>query len=136
MIFEDLTKIFDIAFIQFGIDNSIDVALEDLDYTPDVAVPYLATFMRLAPVEQGDLSVNEFRQGFYQVDINYAPGRGSSPINEMADLINAAFKTGQHITRNNICIAIEGVDLGPLIVGGGWVKAPLSINWNSFTARL
>ena len=136
MIFEDLTKIFDIAFIQFGIDNSIDVALPDLDYRPDLAIPYLAPFMLLAPVEQADLAVNEFRQGIYQVDINYAPGLGSSPVNEIADLINAAFKTSQHLTRNDICIEIEGVDLGPLIRRGGWVTAPLSINWNSFTARL
>jgi hypothetical protein len=136
MIFQDLTKVLDIALMQFGVDNSIEVFLENIDSPTSTATPYLSSFVLLAPVQQADLSVSEYRQGIYQVDVNYASNLGSEPINIMADLLNAAFKTGQHLTRNDVCVEIEGVDLGPLMVAGGWAKRPLSINWNLFTARL
>ena len=136
MIFEDLTKILNIALVQFGVDNSIQVCLENIDSPTSTDTPFLSSFVLLAPVEQGDLSVNEFRQGVYQVDVNYASHLGSAPINKMADLLNEAFKAGQHLTRNDVCVQIEGVDLGPLLANDGWATRSLSINWNSFTARL
>lgn len=136
MIFEDIQKVFDIALYQFGQTNSIKFCRENIDCPTDIATPYLAGFLLLAPTEQADLGLTEFRQGIYQVDINYASHLGSAPLNKMADLLNASIYAGQHLTRNNICAGIESIDLGPLSVDNGWATKPLTINFNAYTARI
>ena len=134
--FEDLTKAFDVALINFGSTNSIAVALENIDAPTSTATPYLAGFMLLADTEQADLFWTEQRGGIYQIDINVASAKGSAPINKMADLLNTAFKTGNTFQRNAICAEVQSVSLGPLIVENGWAKRPLTINFIAFTARI
>lgn len=134
--FEDLTKAFDIPLMAFGATNGIDVALENIDAPTSVNTPYLASYMLLADTEQADLFWTERRDGIYQVDINYSSVIGSAAINKMADKINAAFKAGVSLSRNDICAEVQSVSLGPLIVQNGWAKRPLSINFIAFTKRL
>ena len=134
--FEDLTKAFDIALIAFGSANSLPVALENIDAPTSTANPYLAGFMMPVPTEQADLGFTERRAGVYQVDINYASGKGSAPINKTADLLNATFKAGATFQSNGICAEVQSVSLGPLIVQNGWAKRPLSIDFIAFTERL
>lgn len=134
--FEDLTKAFDIALVNFGSTNSIAVALENIDAPTSTAKPYLASYMLLADTEQADLFWTEQRAGIYQIDINVASAKGSAPINKMADLLNTAFKAGNTFQRNAICAEVQSVSLGPLIVENGWAKRPLTINFIAFTARI
>lgn len=134
--FEDLTKAFDIALINFGSTNSIAVALENIDAPTSVNTPYLASYMLLADTEQADLFWTEQRAGIYQIDINVTSTKGSAPINKMADLLNTAFKAGNTFQRNAICAEVQSVSLGPLIVENGWAKRPLTINFIAFTARI
>ncbi len=134
--FEDLTKAFDNPLIDFGSDNNIAVALENIDAPTSVNTPYLASFMLLSDTEQADLFWTEQRAGVYQIDINYASTKGSAPINKMADLINLAFKAGNTFQRNAICAEVQSVSLGPLQVENGWATRSLSINFIAFTARL
>lgn len=136
MIFEDIQKAFNSRMETFSVDNFIPFCAENIDCPTSTDTPYLAGFLLLAPVFQGDLGVNEFRQGVFQVDINYASHTGSAESNKMADLLNSVFFTGGFITRNEICAQIESVDLGPLIVQDGWAKRPLSINFNVYTQRI
>lgn len=134
--FEDLTKAFDIALVNFGSTNSIAVALENIDAPTNTAIPYLASYMLLADTGQADLFWTEQRAGIYQIDINVASTKGSAPINKMADLLNTAFKAGNTFQRNAICAEVQSVSLGPLIVENGWAKRPLTINFIAFTARI
>lgn len=134
--FEDLTKAFDIALVNFGSTNSIAVALENIDAPTSTATPYISSFMLLADTEQADLFWTERRAGIYQIDINVASAKGSAPINKMADLLNTAFKAGNTFQRNAICAEVQSVSLGPLIVENGWAKRPLTINFIAFTARI
>ena len=134
--FEDLTKAFDIPLMAFGAANSIAVSLENIDAPTSTDKPYLASYMLLADTEQADLFWTERRDGIYQVDINYSSVIGSSAINKMADKLNAAFKAGVSLSRNDICAEVQSVSLGPLIVQNGWAKRPLSINFIAFTKRL
>lgn len=134
--FEDLTKAFDIPLMAFGATNGVSVALENIDAPTSVNTPYLASYMLLADTEQADLFWTEQRSGIYQVDINYSSVIGSSSINKMADKLNAAFKAGVSLSRNDICAEVQSVSLGPLIVQNGWAKRPLSINFIAFTKRL
>ena len=134
--FEDLTKVFDVALMDFGTTNSIKVALENIDAPTSTSTPYLASYMLLADTLQADLGYSEERAGIYQVDINYGSMLGSAPINKMADKLNALFKAGVSFTRNDICAEVQSVSLGPLIVQNGWAKRPLSINFVAYTKRL
>ena len=134
--FEDLTKAFDIPLMAFGAANSIAVSLENIDAPTSTDKPYLASYMLLADTEQADLFWTERRDGIYQVDINYSSVIGSASINKMADKLNAAFKAGVSLSRNDICAEVQSVSLGPLIVQNGWAKRPLSINFIAFTKRL
>jgi len=134
--FEDLTKAFDIALMDFGSISTIKVALENIDAPTNTATPYLAGFMLLADTEQADLGFTEQRGGIYQVDINVASAKGSAPINKLADSLNTYFKAGSTFRRNAICAEVQSVSLGPLIVENGWAKRPLSINFIAFTARI
>ena len=134
--FEDLTKVFDVALMDFGIANSIKVALENIDAPTSTSTPYLASYMLLADTLQADLGYSEERAGIYQVDINYGSTLGSADINKMADKLNALFKAGVSFTRNAICAEVQSVSLGPLIVQNGWAKRPLSINFVAYTKRL
>jgi len=134
--FEDLTKTFDIALMNFGTTNAITIALENIDAPTSTDNPYLASFMLLADTEQGDLGFTERRPGIYQVDINYSSTLGSAPINKMADKLNAVFKAGVPFSRNYICAEVQSVSLGPLQVANGWATRSLSINFVAYTARL
>lgn len=134
--FEDLTKAFDVALMNFGSTNSIAVALENIDAPASTATPYLSSFMLLADTAQADLFWTEQRAGIYQIDINVSSAKGSAPINKMADLLNTAFKAGNTFQRNAICAEVQSVSLGPLIVENGWAKRPLTINFIAFTARI
>ena len=134
--FEDLTKVFDVALMDFGTANSIKVALENIDAPTSTRTPYLASYMLLADTVQADLGYSEERAGICQVDINYGSTLGSAPINKMADKLNALFKAGVSFTRNAICAEVQSVSLGPLIVQNGWAKRPLSINFVAYTKRL
>ena len=135
-IFENITKAMNSPFKQFGTDNSVKTCLENIDAPTDTSIPYLSSFMLTAPTEQADLSVNEFRQGIYQIDINYASHLGSASLNKMADLLNATFKTGTYFDFGGICLQVESVDLNQLSVQNGWATRSMSINWNTYTKRL
>ena len=136
MIISNLYAVFDSVLWQFGIDNTIDVALQNADYSPTIENPYLAGTMLPALVEQGDLSTTERRNGIYQIDICYPSHTGTIPIAEMADKVNAIFKTGACFTFGDVCLCIESFDNGPIIIVDGWAKMPISVNWQTFTKRL
>lgn len=134
--FEDLTKVFDISLMEFGVNNGIRICLENIDAPVSTSTPYLVGYMLLAETEHADLGFTEQRAGVYQVDINVASAKGSAPINKMADLLNVAFKAGKNFQRNAICAEVQSVSLGPLMVENGWAKRPLTINFIAFTARI
>lgn len=134
--FEDLTKVFDVSLMEFGVNNGIRICLENIDAPISTSQPYLASYMLLADTEQADLGFTEQRAGIYQVDINVASAKGSAPINKMADLLNVAFRMGRAFQRNAICAEVQSVSLGPLMVENGWAKRPLTINFIAFTARI
>lgn len=135
-IFEDITKAFDKPFKQFGIDNSIKACVENIDAPTTTDTPFLAGFMITVNVNEADLSVNEFRDGFYQIDINYASHLGSAKINKMADLLNAVFKTGTCFSFGDVCLCVTSVELSQLRVNNGWATRSLTVDWNTYTPRL
>ena len=134
--FEDLPIVFNNALKTFCDAKGLACAPENNDAPTDTAVPYLASYVLLAPTEQADLGFTERRDGIFQIDINYTSARGQNEITKTADQLNATFKAGATFRRNGICAEVQSVSLGPLIVQNGWAKRPLSINFIAFTERL
>jgi len=132
----DLNKVFDGNLKAFGTTNTIEVALNNINMPTSTSTPFLAGFMLPAPVEQADLTVNELREGVYQVDINYASHLGTSVINSMYDLLNETFKVGAEFSFGSICLGIDAVSPSPITVSNGWATLNMSIDWHSYTARL
>ena len=145
MSIEYIQKSLDIALKQFGIDNGIIIALEDIDAPTDTSVPYLASYQINTGATVSDLGTTYVRTGFYQVDVNYKEGSGSAVFNRMLDLINQTFNSGASFTFSGVCVEILDVQPSVLIIGGGlsgqsgsagWAKHALTINWSSYTARI
>ena len=133
---ENIQKALDSALKQFGIDNGIIISLEDISAPTDTSIPYLASFQVNTGATVSDLDTTDIRDGFYQVDINVKSGTGSAQLNKLADLLNAVFFPGAYFDFNGICVGIDDVVPSRVIVGGGWAKMALTINWNSYTARI
>jgi hypothetical protein len=133
---EDIQKALDIALKQFGVDNGIIVALADDDYVTDTSIPYLSSNNINTGATTADLGTTDIRSGFYQIDINYKFGSKSSLINSMADKLNAIFHSGSSFSFGGACVGIDDVVPDRIIVGGGWAKMPLTVNWFSYTAKI
>lgn len=136
MIYEDIDKALNIPLKQFGDDNSIDVDFENIDYPTDNENPFLSGINLPALVEQGDLAVNEFRNGIYQIDVRIPKSSGKPEANRWADKLNAVFKTGTTFFRGDICLQVTSFEVGPMLIEGGWARLPCSVNWETFTNRL
>lgn len=132
----DLSKAFNVTLKQFGVDNSIEVALNNIDMPTDTSIPFLAGFQLPAPVDSADLGVNDSRIGVYQIDINYASHLGDPPVNKMADLLNETFKTGSYITFGSVCVGVDSFSPGDIPISNGWATMSCTINWTSYTAVL
>ncbi len=132
---ENIQKALDVALKEFGTDNSIVIALEDIDAPTDTSIPYLASFQQNAAATVSDLGTTDVRTGFYQVDINIKHGQGSAPTNRLADSLNEVFYSGATFSFDTACVQIEDVTPGSIVVDGGWAKMSITINWNSYTKR-
>lgn len=133
---EDIQKALDSALIDFGVANSIDVALENINAPTDTATPYLAGFMLPAPTEDADLYFTDRRSGIYQIDVNYSSQLGSAQINRMTDLLNQAFKPSSEFSRNDICVEVTNFSAERITVQNGWATKPISLTWHTYTKRL
>ena len=133
---ENIQKALDVALKQFGVDNAIIIALEDIDAPTNTSEPYLSSFQNDTTATTADLGTTDIREGFYQIDINIKHGLGSAPSNKIADKLNQVFKQGAVFYFGDVCVQIEDVVPGRLIPGGGWAKKPVTVNWNSYTAKI
>ena len=131
-----IQKALDITLMQFGSDNSIDVALNNIDAPTDTSKPFLASFQLNTLVEVADLGTSDARNGIYQVNINYASHKGTPIINKMADLLNETFKAGACFYHDSVCVMIDSFEPTQILVNDGWAVLPLNITWSSHTARL
>lgn len=133
---ETIDKIFNIALKSFGATNNIDVALENSNYEPNVAAPYLAGYMLPAPTESADLYFTDRRSGIYQIDVAYPSNEGTAAINRMIDLLNIAFKPSTTLTRNDICVEVTNFSAERVTINDGWAIKPISLTWVTYTERL
>jgi hypothetical protein len=132
----DIQKALDKTLKQFGIDNGIEIALNNVDMPTDTSKPFLASTQINTGVAVADLGTSDMREGFYQININYASHTSTAPLNKMADLLNEAFKAGANFFHGGVCVNILTCEPTQIIPNNGWAVLPLTINWSSYTARL
>ena len=132
----DIQKALDKTLIAFGVDNSIDIALNNVDMPTDTSKPFLASSQINVGVEIADLGTTDVRGGIYQININYASHTSTAPFNKMADLLNETFKAGANFFHGGVCVNILTCEPTQILINNGWGVMPLSITWDSHTARL
>ena len=116
----------------------LDVAYENVKLDPKDKPAYLACFMLRAPTEQAELSWKgcDEHQGIFQIDINYPQGSGPTVHVEMADQINAVFKSGATFAGATENVNIRNVSAGIMQVAQGWATLSLSIEYYVFSGRV
>ena len=140
---EAIQKALDVALKTFATANSMAYQLENgplllngVAVEMSTSQPYLAGYLLPSPVDSADLYFTDRRAGIYQIDVNYASGVGTGPINRMADLLNVAFKPGTVLTRTPICLEITKFSPERPTVQNGWATKPVTIEWITYTERL
>ena len=132
----NIQKALDKALKAFGTTNGIVIALNNVDAPTDTSIPFLASSQVNVSVESSDLGTTDVRNGFYQVNINYASHTSTAPVNKMADLLNETFKAGASFNHGGVCVNILTCEPTQTIPKDGWAVMPLTITWSSYTARL
>jgi len=135
-VISNMQKAFDKPLKQFGTDNSIIIALENIDAPTDTNTPYIAGFMLGGDINSADLSVNESLDGIYQIDVNYGSHTGSSKANTMIDKLRAKFPIGSYFYFGGDCFGVDSMTVTPLPVNNGWAQKSISLTLSAFTARL
>ncbi len=116
----------------------LPIAFENVNYDATNGEPFLACFVLRAPTVQAELGYAgcDERTGIFQIDINYREGSGPTVHAEMADDINAFFRSGETFTGNDFRVNIRNVSAGVLRIGNGWATLPMTIEYYSFTERV
>lgn len=136
MIIEDAQKAFDSPLVQFGVDNSIIVSLENIDAPTDTSIPFLSGFMLDVDLTPADVGVNESVDFIYQIDVRYPSHVGSAPTNRMIDLLRAKFPIGSYHVWGDSCFGVDELSVSPLPVDDGWSVKSISLTVSGFTPRL
>ena len=131
-----IQKALDITLKQFGLDNSIDVALTNIDKKTDTSIPFLQGIRIPTGTEPADLGATDKREGIYQINIRYEPHIGTTPFTDMADLVNETFKPGACFYHGGLCVMIDLFEDGDILTSDGWSVMPLSITWSAWTAKI
>lgn len=116
----------------------LPVAMPNESFDPKDKTGYLALFLLRAPTVQAELGWVgcDSHTGIIQIDINYPQGKGDTLHAEMADSINAVFKSGATFAGATISVNIRNVSAGQLQIGQGWATLPLTIEYFAFTERV
>jgi len=116
----------------------LPIAYENVKFEPADKSGYLSVFMLRAPTLQAELGWVgcDNHSGIFQIDINYPEGEGPTSHAEMADTINAIFKSGGTFTGSTINVNIQNVSAGVMQIANGWATLSLNIEYYAFTERV
>lgn len=135
--FAEIDNIFNIALLNAAL-GGIVVVTENLDYSPQSGVPYVAGYLLPAPTVQASLGRDgcDNHSGLYQIDINYPKDNGTTDLKVTADLVNQVFFSGAVFTLNNVVVNIRNVSIDRVVIAGGWATLSTTIEYYSYTQRI
>lgn len=120
---------FDGALSDFADTEGLDVAWQNVDFTPTPGDPYLRPhLMEAEPVAVGcGESAQNRHRGIYQVDVLYPAGEGWGECAEMAEEIRALFKRGTRLGS----VTVETSYAGPPLREETRYKIPVTIRYRA-----
>ena len=116
----------------------IEFTLENETFDPTKTPAYLNWSNLPALVAQaslGDQGCDE-RSGIWQCDIRYPENTSMQQHWSMFTRINSHYAPGKNFTQGNTTVRIISVSPSPTVIGGGWASLPVTIEYQSYTARL
>lgn len=117
----------------YTLNNDIDIAWENINYTPIKESPYLRPTVMMSPSSLLNLDVLQLNEGIYQVDLFYPLEQGSGDLSSMADRIYDLFKSQQQIVSNDTTVYIKQISrTTPAIVEDAWFMASVEINFKCY----
>jgi len=125
----DIMVAFATALNTFAATQNIQVAWENVNFTPPQDEPYLRGFLLPATTVAAGLGTSAYNKhsGVYQVDVIYPAGQGWGGCSSMAEKVRKNFKRGSSLKSG--AIIIESASTGPAMREDGRYKIPVSINY-------
>lgn len=136
-VFENIQKALD-STLKAASLGGLPVALENDDYKPNMATPYLASRNEPNPTAQSSLgpSGQDLHTGSYIIEIKYPSHTGRASLTKKADEINQVFKSGADITWSGQCVRIIATSISIIGITGGWAVLPVTVQWSAHSGRL
>jgi hypothetical protein len=111
--------------------GGLDVAWEDVTYTPTAARPYLAVSLSAyagTPLGIGaDAARSE--QGSYSINVNWPSGQGRGAAAAVADQLCSFFARGLILPLAAGGVIVTNSSARPAIDNGAWLTVPVTVSW-------
>ena len=116
-----------------GMAGGVQVAWENVGYTPAVGTPYQAAYVMTA--EPGNLTLGDgfYREpGIFQVSLFYPLQAGTAAAEARAQLIRTTFKRGTSMVSGTVTVLVDKTpEIGQGRVDGDRWHIPVKIRWSA-----
>lgn len=133
-VFENIQKAFDVPLKTFGVNEGIDVYLDNISGDPDSE--FIFGYMLDTDLTPAEMGVSELADGLYQIDVYYPTKMGSAPINAMIDKLRAVFYSGSRFNWGDDCFDVLSNSVSRIIQSDGFAKKSLTLSISGFTQQL
>lgn len=133
-VFENIQKAFDVPLKTFGVNESVDVYLDNISGDPNSE--FIFGYMLDSDLTPAEMGVSESVIGLYQIDVYYPTKMGSAPINAMIDKLRAVFYSGSHFNWGDDCFDVLSNSVSRIIPTNGFAKKSLTLSISGFTQQL
>jgi len=120
--------------LETAIDNalSIDLAFENVPYTPVPGTPYGVVYLLAAEPDNPEIGGLTTDQGFMQVTLCYPLGEGPAAAMTAAETIRTAFPRGASFTASGVTTTITKTpEIGPATTEADCYSVPVRVRFFS-----
>ncbi len=111
---------------------SIDVAWENVPYTPTTGTPYARAYLLAGEPDNPEMGGLITERGFLQVSLFYPLGTGPAAAMATAEAIRTAFPRGASFTASGVVTQIERTpEIGPAMTEEDWYNLPVRCRFYS-----
>lgn len=115
-----------------AISPSIDLAWENMPYTPVAGTPYAAVFLMTAPPANLEMSSAYTERGYLQVNLQYPLSAGPSAAAARAQLIRDAFPRGASFTSGGVTVNVSNTpEISPARIEADRYLIPVKIPFHA-----
>lgn len=133
--FYDIEKAFLNRFYDGGFRHDLDIAFDNLPYTPIIGTPYAEVFVIHNDITPYSLKHTNETDGIFRVILRYPVNESTKAIKEKAQEIFDWFKIGSRYTFNGQKVTVTRHMMDRGIQEAGWYKMVLTMYWKAFLSR-